>query len=171
MFPKFGKFAQVMPTLQFLNCKTRALEDCDELVTASNTNLSILTKYSMNLENIVKDICNESSSFHKNYVSNINCYKKVYFKLIDYCWIKFNKTRHHFIKYLDFSDGNANPLKCLLMESQDACVAERFQVFCGESARRIYLRTLRVFHGIFSLPCGTIGEEWRLEFSNFSEEM
>ncbi|GBM04614.1 hypothetical protein AVEN_75575-1 [Araneus ventricosus] len=172
-FPCSEQLRRLCPkTLQFLNCKSRALEDCEELAAAPNTNLSVFTKYSMKMENIVRDVCNENSSFHKDYVSKINCYKRMYFKLTDYCWNMFNETERDFIEYLDLTDKEiSDEIKCLMIGYQDACLAEKFLLFCGIDAQRIFVTTQRIFQDIFSLDCSQVDEELKLKFFSFCEKM
>ncbi|XP_055950665.1 uncharacterized protein LOC129984742 isoform X2 [Argiope bruennichi] len=101
-FPNLEQLRRLCPqTLNFLNCKSKAIETCEELAVVPKTNLSVLTKYSMSMENIARDLCNESSSFHQDYVSTINCYKDNYFWNTYICWNLSNRTRHEFIEYMD----------------------------------------------------------------------
>ncbi|CAL1270109.1 unnamed protein product [Larinioides sclopetarius] len=125
----------------FIECPGKSLE---EMTTSSDKLESAMAKGMLGGIELVRELCDEDSSFHADYVASVSCYREYLNGAASYCRdnyiVKpvevFYYDHYNEIDEDDLNGGKYKKLRCLKEAFEVACVIDDLGNECGDVAQR-----------------------------------
>ncbi|GFQ84925.1 uncharacterized protein TNCT_227451 [Trichonephila clavata] len=164
-FPNKEQLAVLCPiAFKYIECTFDTIKECtgidiEELML--NESLSEWNMFLVSMESLLVDLCDEDSSFHKDYIASADCVWRV----IDEepnpeCELQGIKRGREFLNATgispeDMDENQRAEINCLEMPAIAACITSYLQRHCGEAARRAVLHVVREFKPLIQQECSS----------------
>ncbi|CAL1270110.1 unnamed protein product [Larinioides sclopetarius] len=137
----------------FIECPGKSLE---EMTTSSDKLESAMAKGMLGGIELVRELCDEDSSFHADYVASVSCYREYLNGAASYCRdnyiVKpvevFYYDHYNEIDEDDLNGGKYKKLRCLKDAFELACVIDNVGEICGDVAQRAARNALERAKGL-----------------------
>ncbi|GFQ84924.1 uncharacterized protein TNCT_227441 [Trichonephila clavata] len=164
-FPNSEQVKELCPiALKYIECIINTTKECtgmsiEELML--NESLSEADRFVVSVGRLLVDLCDEDSSFHKDYMASADCVWRV----IDEepnpeCKLQGIKRGTEFLNAMGISpeemdENQRAEINCLEMPATVACITSYLQRHCGEAARRAVLHVVREFKPVIQQECSS----------------
>ncbi|KAF8773499.1 hypothetical protein HNY73_016158 [Argiope bruennichi] len=120
---------------------------------------------------MIRDVCDKGSSFHSDYVANVNCYREYFKGPVENCGENITKLVEEFFDQL-YADENIyntsseiySQLSCLIDVYEVVCIIDNLGEACGNIAQRQAQEVLKRMKGLYEeSPCKNILDSTNLK--------
>ncbi|GBM04613.1 hypothetical protein AVEN_75574-1 [Araneus ventricosus] len=161
-------------TLEFLDCRTEEMQDClgqsfGDMAISTNFSIASFSRVILATNTLIRQVCNENSSFHKDYVRNIDCYKAFSYVIRQFCSQDVSRIENLFLGTLKVYPEEDMNCKVKLFSGpyELACMSDMIGRACGPTAKRLHATATLMFKDIFLVDCPHINQNWKEEYLDF----
>ncbi|XP_055951240.1 uncharacterized protein LOC129985289 isoform X2 [Argiope bruennichi] len=136
------------PTLEYFRCYFKGVNDClgidvEQLVATGDEFSKAIATPILNGRNLAVEMCDEHSTLRRDYLANLDCYKGLIADATSTCGGKADSDAEAFLrKYHNLPENERvdwGEQACLSILHGLACIAEKVENSCGETARKTFL--------------------------------
>ncbi|GIY58012.1 uncharacterized protein CEXT_478421 [Caerostris extrusa] len=144
--------------LEYVACEFDTIKICvgqslEDLATSSNRSVASFSSGLLGVRGLLRDVCDEESTLHKDYVAEIDCYRRYVAFGSMLCVDEARSVTNDFMdtveNLIDHDTGNVNDeLQCLRAAYDLACRANELKDFCGVRAQKAFVNIFRRMKGV-----------------------
>ncbi|GIY82615.1 uncharacterized protein CDAR_451931 [Caerostris darwini] len=140
-------------TLQYIDCHIEVLESCTgqrilQLSSSSNKSVSGMSKIILNTRHLIREICDEDTTLHKDYIENIECFRGYISFGPFQCRDEAEETARQFVENMDSINPDEDKRaerNCLTNAFEIGCIMTGLGRDCGDRARDLMMQILLTF--------------------------
>ncbi|GIX92331.1 uncharacterized protein CDAR_621861 [Caerostris darwini] len=137
-------------TIQYMNCLIETMETCagqtlEQLSTTGNATVAPIAKLIIDVRTLFNELCDESSTLHKEYVANIECIRGYIPFGPRQCRQQVGVIAADLLQNIDIGEDNDVKLAertCLVDTFEIGCVVIGLGRECGDGARELLASVL-----------------------------